>query len=192
MSSLPAASAGEAAGSSWASRDRRVPLWHRSSSPHRRLTVVVLDAAANACAPSALGGSLGRPAIAPLAPARECAICSPIANVDHDDADSPARLARRWLAPPAYTTEKGRNDADTDRFRIKRVSVHGARRRPSRFSGRPGRARAYRRSGCACAGGSAGLSSFRVAPARSRAGRGRCCRAAPRGWAARQRPSLRC
>jgi len=45
-------------------------------------------------------------------------------NGDHDDAVCAAAREAGYAA--AYTTEKGRNDADTDRFRLKRVSVHGA------------------------------------------------------------------
>lgn len=45
-------------------------------------------------------------------------------NGDHDDAVCGAAREAGYAA--AYTTEKGRNDADTDRFRLKRVSVHGA------------------------------------------------------------------
>jgi peptidoglycan/xylan/chitin deacetylase (PgdA/CDA1 family) len=45
-------------------------------------------------------------------------------NGDHDDAVCSAAREAGYAA--AYTTEKGRNDADTDRFRLKRVSVHGA------------------------------------------------------------------
>jgi peptidoglycan/xylan/chitin deacetylase (PgdA/CDA1 family) len=45
-------------------------------------------------------------------------------NGDHDDAVCSA--AREAGYAVAYTTEKGRNDADSDRFRLKRVSVHGA------------------------------------------------------------------
>jgi hypothetical protein len=45
-------------------------------------------------------------------------------NGDHDDAVCAAAREAGYAA--AYTTEKGRNDADTDRYRLKRVSVHGA------------------------------------------------------------------
>jgi peptidoglycan/xylan/chitin deacetylase (PgdA/CDA1 family) len=45
-------------------------------------------------------------------------------NGDHDAAVCEAAREAGYAA--AYTTEKGRNDADTDRFRLKRVSVHGA------------------------------------------------------------------
>ncbi len=45
-------------------------------------------------------------------------------NGDHDDAVCGAAREAGYAA--AYTTEKGRNDADTDRYRLKRVSVHGA------------------------------------------------------------------
>lgn len=45
-------------------------------------------------------------------------------NGDHDDAVCEATRAAGYLL--AYTTEKGRNDAATDRFRLRRVSVHGA------------------------------------------------------------------
>ena len=45
-------------------------------------------------------------------------------NGDHDDAVCAATEAAGYQA--AFTTEKGRNDAATDRFRLRRVSVHGA------------------------------------------------------------------
>lgn len=45
-------------------------------------------------------------------------------NGDHDDAVCTA--AREAGYTLAYTTEKGRNDAATDPFRLRRVSVHGA------------------------------------------------------------------
>jgi peptidoglycan/xylan/chitin deacetylase (PgdA/CDA1 family) len=45
-------------------------------------------------------------------------------NGDHDDAVCTA--AREAGYALAYTTEKGRNDAGTDPFRLRRVSVHGA------------------------------------------------------------------
>jgi peptidoglycan/xylan/chitin deacetylase (PgdA/CDA1 family) len=45
-------------------------------------------------------------------------------NGDHDDAVCTAAAAAGYEA--AYTTEKGRNDAATDPFRLRRVSVHGA------------------------------------------------------------------
>lgn len=44
-------------------------------------------------------------------------------NGDHDDAVCAAAREAGYAA--AYTTEKGRNDAGTDRYRLKRVSVHG-------------------------------------------------------------------
>jgi peptidoglycan/xylan/chitin deacetylase (PgdA/CDA1 family) len=44
-------------------------------------------------------------------------------NGDHDDAVCAATEAAGYEA--AFTTEKGRNDAATDRFRLRRVSVHG-------------------------------------------------------------------
>jgi peptidoglycan/xylan/chitin deacetylase (PgdA/CDA1 family) len=44
-------------------------------------------------------------------------------NGDHDDAVCAAAEAAGYEA--AFTTEKGRNDAATDRFRLRRVSVHG-------------------------------------------------------------------
>jgi peptidoglycan/xylan/chitin deacetylase (PgdA/CDA1 family) len=45
-------------------------------------------------------------------------------NGDHDDAVCTATREAGYLL--AYTTEKGRNDAATDPFRLRRVSVHGA------------------------------------------------------------------
>jgi peptidoglycan/xylan/chitin deacetylase (PgdA/CDA1 family) len=45
-------------------------------------------------------------------------------NGDHDDAARAAAREAGYAA--AYTTEKGRNEAGTDRYRLKRVSVHGA------------------------------------------------------------------
>ncbi len=45
-------------------------------------------------------------------------------NGDHDDAVCAAAEAAGYEA--AFTTEKGRNDAASDRFRLRRVSVHGA------------------------------------------------------------------
>ena len=45
-------------------------------------------------------------------------------NGDHDDAVCAAAREAGYAA--AFTTEKGRNDAATDRFRLKRVSVHAA------------------------------------------------------------------
>jgi peptidoglycan/xylan/chitin deacetylase (PgdA/CDA1 family) len=45
-------------------------------------------------------------------------------NGDHDDAV--CRAAEEAGYEAAFTTEKGRNDAATDRFRLRRVSVHGA------------------------------------------------------------------
>jgi peptidoglycan/xylan/chitin deacetylase (PgdA/CDA1 family) len=45
-------------------------------------------------------------------------------NGDHDDAVCEAARAAGYTL--AYTTEKGRNDAATDPFRLRRVSVHGA------------------------------------------------------------------
>lgn len=45
-------------------------------------------------------------------------------NGDHDEAVCAAARAAGYAA--AYTTEKGRNEAGTDRYRLKRVSVHGA------------------------------------------------------------------
>jgi peptidoglycan/xylan/chitin deacetylase (PgdA/CDA1 family) len=45
-------------------------------------------------------------------------------NGDHDDAVCAAAEAAGYEA--AFTTEKGRNDAATDRFRLRRVSVHGS------------------------------------------------------------------
>jgi peptidoglycan/xylan/chitin deacetylase (PgdA/CDA1 family) len=45
-------------------------------------------------------------------------------NGDHDDAVCAATEAAGYAA--AFTTEKGRNDAATDVFRLRRVSVHGA------------------------------------------------------------------
>jgi peptidoglycan/xylan/chitin deacetylase (PgdA/CDA1 family) len=45
-------------------------------------------------------------------------------NGDHDDAVCEA--ARQAGYALAYTTEKGRNDAAADPFRLRRVSVHGA------------------------------------------------------------------
>jgi peptidoglycan/xylan/chitin deacetylase (PgdA/CDA1 family) len=44
-------------------------------------------------------------------------------NGDHDDAVCAAAEAAGYEA--AFTTEKGRNDAATDRYRLRRVSVHG-------------------------------------------------------------------
>jgi len=44
-------------------------------------------------------------------------------NGDHDDAVCAAAQRAGYVA--AFTTEKGRNDAKTDRFRLRRVSVHG-------------------------------------------------------------------
>jgi peptidoglycan/xylan/chitin deacetylase (PgdA/CDA1 family) len=44
-------------------------------------------------------------------------------NGDHDDAVCAATEAAGYEA--AFTTEKGRNDATTDRYRLRRVSVHG-------------------------------------------------------------------
>jgi peptidoglycan/xylan/chitin deacetylase (PgdA/CDA1 family) len=45
-------------------------------------------------------------------------------NGDHDDAVCAAAEAAGYEA--AFTTEKGRNDAATDRFRLRRVSIHGS------------------------------------------------------------------
>ncbi|HMI80957.1 MAG TPA: polysaccharide deacetylase family protein [Solirubrobacterales bacterium] len=45
-------------------------------------------------------------------------------NGDHDDAVCAAAKAAGYEA--AFTTEKGRNDAATDPFRLRRVSVHAA------------------------------------------------------------------
>lgn len=45
-------------------------------------------------------------------------------NGDHDDEVCAAAEAAGYEA--AFTTEKGRNDAASDRFRLRRVSVHGA------------------------------------------------------------------
>jgi peptidoglycan/xylan/chitin deacetylase (PgdA/CDA1 family) len=45
-------------------------------------------------------------------------------NGDHDDAV--CRTAEAVGYEAAFTTEKGRNSAATDRFRLRRVSVHGA------------------------------------------------------------------
>lgn len=45
-------------------------------------------------------------------------------NGDHDDAVCDAAREAGYAA--AFTTEKGRNDAATDPFRLRRVSVHGA------------------------------------------------------------------
>lgn len=45
-------------------------------------------------------------------------------NGDHDQAVCAAAREAGYLL--AYTTEKGRNDAATDPFRLRRVSVHGA------------------------------------------------------------------
>lgn len=45
-------------------------------------------------------------------------------NGDHDDAVCAAAAAAGYEA--AFTTEKGRNDAATDPYRLRRVSVHGA------------------------------------------------------------------
>lgn len=45
-------------------------------------------------------------------------------NGDHDESVCAAARAAGYTL--AYTTEKGRNDAATDPFRLRRVSVHGA------------------------------------------------------------------
>ena len=45
-------------------------------------------------------------------------------NGDHDEAVCRATEEAGYEA--AFTTEKGRNDAATDVFRLRRVSVHGA------------------------------------------------------------------
>jgi peptidoglycan/xylan/chitin deacetylase (PgdA/CDA1 family) len=45
-------------------------------------------------------------------------------NGDHDDAVRAATAAAGYEA--AFTTEKGRNDAASDPYRLRRVSVHGA------------------------------------------------------------------
>jgi peptidoglycan/xylan/chitin deacetylase (PgdA/CDA1 family) len=45
-------------------------------------------------------------------------------NGDHDEAVCAATEGAGYEA--AFTTEKGRNDAATDRFRLRRVSVHGS------------------------------------------------------------------
>ena len=45
-------------------------------------------------------------------------------NGDHDEAVCAAAREAGYAA--AYTTEKGRNEAETDRYRLRRVSVHGA------------------------------------------------------------------
>jgi peptidoglycan/xylan/chitin deacetylase (PgdA/CDA1 family) len=45
-------------------------------------------------------------------------------NGDHDEAVCRATAEAGYEA--AFTTEKGRNDASSDRFRLRRVSVHGA------------------------------------------------------------------
>ncbi|HET9196889.1 MAG TPA: polysaccharide deacetylase family protein [Solirubrobacterales bacterium] len=55
-------------------------------------------------------------------PEAKAAIAYP--NGDHDDAVCAAAEAAGYEA--AFTTEKGRNDAASDRFRLRRVSVHGA------------------------------------------------------------------
>ncbi len=54
-------------------------------------------------------------------PAAAAVIAYP--NGDHDDAVCAATETAGYEA--AFTTEKGRNDAATDRYRLRRVSVHG-------------------------------------------------------------------
>ena len=73
--------------------------------------------------PSARSSSPARsPSCASRSPAPLAVIAYP--NGDHDDAVCAATAAAGYEA--AFTTEKGRNDAATDPYRLRRVSVHGA------------------------------------------------------------------
>jgi peptidoglycan/xylan/chitin deacetylase (PgdA/CDA1 family) len=82
---------------------------------HRRLTQ--LGAAERE---AELTGSLAE--LRENVPGAAAAVAYP--NGDHDDAVCEA--ARKAGYALAYTTEKGRNDAGTDPFRLRRVSVHAA------------------------------------------------------------------
>jgi peptidoglycan/xylan/chitin deacetylase (PgdA/CDA1 family) len=82
---------------------------------HRRLTE--LDAVARE---AELIGSLSE--LRERVPGAVAVLAYP--NGDHDDAVCAAAEAAGYEA--AYTTEKGRNGAGADRFRLRRVSVHGA------------------------------------------------------------------
>ena len=81
---------------------------------HRRLTEVEGDERQ-----AELAGSLAD--LRERVPAAAPVLAYP--NGDHDDAVCTAAEAAGYEA--AFTTEKGRNDAATDPFRLRRVSVHG-------------------------------------------------------------------
>lgn len=82
---------------------------------HRRLTTLGEEERARE-----LGGSLAE--LRAHVPAAIEILAYP--NGDHDDAVCAAAREAGYAA--AFTTEKGRNEAGTDRFRLRRVSVHGA------------------------------------------------------------------
>ena len=82
---------------------------------HRRLTTLGEEERAEE-----LGGSLTE--LRNRIPAAIEIVAYP--NGDHDDAVCAATREAGYAA--AFTTEKGRNDGGTDRFRLKRVSVHAA------------------------------------------------------------------
>jgi peptidoglycan/xylan/chitin deacetylase (PgdA/CDA1 family) len=67
-----------------------------------------------------LVGSLGE--LREHVPGAAAALAYP--NGDHDEAVCAAAREAGYVL--AYTTEKGRNDAATDPFRLRRISVHGA------------------------------------------------------------------
>jgi len=82
---------------------------------HRRLTTLGAEERAEE-----LGGSLIE--LRARIPAAIEILAYP--NGDHDEAVCAATREAGYAA--AFTTEKGRNDASTDRFRLRRVSVHAA------------------------------------------------------------------
>jgi hypothetical protein len=82
---------------------------------HRRLTTLGPEDRAEE-----LGGSLAD--LRARVPAAIEILAYP--NGDHDDAVCAATSEAGYAA--AFTTEKGRNEATTDRFRLRRVSVHAA------------------------------------------------------------------
>lgn len=82
---------------------------------HRRLTQLRVDERREE-----LAGSLAE--LRERLPAPSAILAYP--NGDHDDAVCRDAEAAGYAA--AFTTEKGRNRAGTDRYRLRRVSVHGA------------------------------------------------------------------
>jgi peptidoglycan/xylan/chitin deacetylase (PgdA/CDA1 family) len=82
---------------------------------HRRLTTLGPEERADE-----LAGSLAE--LRERLPASPAILAYP--NGDHDGVV--CREAREAGYAAAFTTEKGRNDAGTDPFRLHRVSVHGA------------------------------------------------------------------